>query len=258
MRPGPRALVPALAATAAFVLPPPAGPRDPDVKVEPSRVEMTMLYRGSSVHVSASVPTGAQVAIVLAGGERDLDLKRKGKVLGLIWMNVGDVRFEAVPSLYLLRTTCPLSQLAGPEVRERLGLGLDALGSRSARAAADPSLFRELARLEWRDGLWNVAEAAVTLRAAASGDTTLAEADFLLPARTPPGEYRVRVYTFADGEAELAGEAGLRVEQAGVAALISDLAQRHGLLYGILAVVIAGAAGLLTGVVFGLGSKKGH
>ena len=258
MRPARRVLVPALAATAAFVLPQENGPTAPGVTVEPARVEMTMFYSGSGVHVRARVPAGAQVAILLTGRERDLDLKRKGKVFGIIWMNVADVHFEAVPSLYHLRTTCTLAQLAPPEVLERLGLGLDALGSRSARALADPSLFRELARLEWRDGLWDVTEAAVTLGAPRADGTTLAEADFLLPARTPPGEYRVRVYTFAGGEAELAGEAGLRVEQAGVAALISDLARRHGLLYGILAVVAAGAAGLLTGVVFGLGSKKGH
>jgi uncharacterized protein (TIGR02186 family) len=258
MRPGPRALVPALAATAAFALPQANGQGGPVVTVEPAQVEMTMLYTGSRVHVRARVPAGEQVAIVLSGGARDLDLKRKGKVFGLIWMNVADVRFEAVPDLYLLRTTRPLAQLADPEVLRRLGLGLDALGSRSARTVADPSLFRELARLKWRDGLWNVTEATVTLGTPAADGETLAEADFLLPAKTPPGEYRVRVYTFAREEGELAGEAGVRVEQAGVAAVISELAQRHGLLYGILAVVVAGAAGLLTGVVFGLGSKKGH
>jgi len=258
MRPGPRALVPALVAAAVLgpiQADPPGGPV---VAVDPDRVEMTMLYDGSRVHVRARVRDGAQVAMVLSGGARDLELKRKGKVFGIIWMNVADVRFEAVPDLYLLATTCPLAQLADPEVLQRLGLGLDALGSRSARNVDDPSLFRELARLEWRDGLWNVTEAAVTLGAPRAGGGRLAETDFLLPAKTPPGEYRVRVYTFARGEAELAGEAGLRAEQAGAAAVISELALNHGLLYGILAVIVAGAAGLLTGVVFGLGSKKGH
>jgi len=258
MRPGPRALVPALVATAALGLTQANGPGEPVVTVEPARVEMTMLYTGSRVHARARVPAGAQVAILLSGGTRNLVLKRKGKVLGVIWMNVADVRFEAVPDLYLLGTTCPLGQLADAEVLERLGLGLDALRSRSARTMVDPSLFRELARLKWKDGLWNVTEAAVTLGTPRVGGETLAETDFLLPAKTPPGEYRVRVYTFARGEAELTGEAGLRVEQAGIAAVISELATRHGLLYGILAVVAAGAAGLLTGVVFGLGSKKGH
>lgn len=256
MRTDRRVLVPALAAVAAFALPRAGQPPNQDVTVEPSRVEMTMLYDGSLVHVRASVPDGAQVAVVLTGRERDLDLKRKGKVFGLLWMNVGDVRFEAVPDLYLLRTTCLLAALAPPDVRERLGLGIDALASHSPGTTSDSSLFRDLARLKGRDGLWDVVEASVTLRSAAAG--AVAETDFSLPARTPPGEYRVRVYTFADGGPELAGEAGLRVEQAGVAALISDLAQGHGLLYGILAVVAAGAAGLLTGVVFGLGSKKGH
>ena len=42
----------------------------------------------------------------------------------------------------------------------------------------------------------------------------------------------------------------------GLASLISSAAERHGLLYGILSVLLAIVAGLLTGVIFA-GSNKG-
>ncbi len=251
-----RALLPGLAVAAAAFVPSPR--QSAPVTIEPAQVEMTMLFTGSRVHVGAPVARGAQVAVVLEGTPRTLALKRKGKVLGFIWMNVGDVVFEAVPDVYLLRTTCPLAALAERSVRERLGVGLDALGALPENAGVDRSLFDELVRLKWRDGLWNVSEATVTVRPNEIDGNDLADTDFFLPARTPPGEYRIRVFAFVEGKAELAGEGRLRVAQAGGAAFISDLAERHGLLYGILAVVVAGAAGLLTGVVFGLGSKKGH
>ena len=257
MRPPRRTFAPALAVVAVLTVPRAGAPGGHPATIEPSRIEMTMFFTGSRVRVSAPVEADARVAVVLAGEARTLTLKRKGKVLGLIWMNVGDVSFEAVPDVYLLRTTCPLHALADSSVLHSLGLGLDALRARSAASAEARALFDDLVRLKWGEGLWNVAESSVTLQPAAEGDV-LAATEFLLPASTPPGEYRVRVYAITEGGAEVAAEGTVQVVQAGTAALISDLADRHGLLYGVLAVVIAGAAGLLTGVVFGLGSKKGH
>jgi len=240
---------------AAFALPEPLSPDAQSVQVEPPRIAVTMVYRGSALHVTAPVSAGASVAIVLQGEERDLALKRKGKVLGLIWMNVGDVSFEGVPDVYLLRTSAPFVDLAHPTVLRELGLGFGALGR--GGAALDPDLLGELARLKARDHLWDVAEGTVTLEPAGDG-VTMAVADFYLPAKAPPGEYSVRVYTFEEGVGSLAGETHVRVSRAGVAALITTLALHHGLLYGVLAVVVAAGAGLLTGVVFGLGGGKGH
>jgi hypothetical protein len=82
--------------------------------------------------------------------------------------------------------------------------------------------------------------------------------EFHLPAKTPPGEYRILAHGFAGGEGRLLGTAQLRVVQVGMAASIRTLATEHGLLYGILAVAVAIVVGLLTGVLFGLGSKKAH
>jgi uncharacterized protein (TIGR02186 family) len=257
MRP-PRPLAPALAASVVFTVPRADAPRIQAATIEPARVEMTMFFTGSRVRVSAPVGPDARVAVVLAGEERTISAKRKGKVLGLLWMNVGDVSFEAVPDVYLLRTSCPLGALADRATLYALGLGMDALGDRSTDTAEDRALFDELVRLKWDEGLWQVAESSVTLQRSQVEAATLATTEFLLPARTPPGRYRVSVYAFEDGRAEVAAEGTLVVVQAGAAALVSNLATHHGLLYGILAVVVAGAAGLLTGVVFGAGSGKGH
>lgn len=230
----------------------------PSLTVEPSRVDVRMLYRQSIVHVAASVPVGAQVAVLLVGRDHSLTLKRKGKVMGAVWMNVGDVTFENVPVVYLLNTSTALAELAEQSVRTRLDLGFDALDRRAGGGPAADSLFGELVKLKERDGLWSVSEDGVTVTTAATGDGAVAVADFVLPAEVPTGEYDVRAYTFVDGEVRLAGEGSLRVAQAGGAALITKLARHHGLLYGILAVLIAAAAGLLTGFVFGRGAGKGH
>jgi uncharacterized protein (TIGR02186 family) len=253
-----RLLAPAFVAAVALAPSGEASQAQESLVVQPSVVSVHMLYHESTVHVTAPVLTDDEVAILLVGQGRSLTLKRKGKVLGLIWMNVGDVTFDTVPDVYLLSTTCALSNLAAPAVLQRLDLGFDALAARSGGGATADTLFDELVQLKERDGLWGVSLKSVTVMPAGAEGGALATADFVLPAKVPPGEYRVLAYTFGGGNAELVGEGGVRVEEGGVAAFMSGLSQRHRLLYGILAVFIAGAAGLLTGVVFGRSARKGH
>jgi uncharacterized protein (TIGR02186 family) len=267
MRAGRRLLAPMLAAAAAVAAAPGATATEQQgLRVDPDRVEVHMLYHPRSVRVTAPVPAGAEVAILLVGAERDLVLKRKGKVLGAIWMNVGDVTFDSVPDVYLLATSCGLDDLAEPASLERLNLGYEAVGARSAGEGTVDPLFKELIRLKEHDGLWSVREGGITVVPATPAATSLqdavpealATADFALPAKAPIGEYRVLAYTFVRGRAELSGEGRVQVTEGGVAVIIARLASAHGLVYGILAVLVAAGAGLLTGVVFGRGTRKAH
>lgn len=253
---GPAAFVPTALMTWAVASAPVATDSGSDVVVDPAEVRAAMFFDGAVVHVTASVPAGREVAIVCTGDPTHLTLRKKGKVLGAIWMNVADVSFGAVPTLYLVRTSVALAEVAPPEALIPLGVGYDALAASSHPGPGAEDLFGELVRLKERDGLWAVEEGGVTLRAAS--DAVVATTDMTLPARTPPGTYQVLVYAFGDAGGELVGIAELVVRQDGLAAFISELATNHGLLYGILAAVVAVAVGLLTGGIFGLGSRRGH
>jgi hypothetical protein len=107
------------------------------------------------------------------------------------------------------------------------------------------------------EGLYSSDDGGVRLDA--QGDGTLRfSADFRLPAKAAEGEYEIRLYGFGEDGGRLMDVRTLKVEQVGMARWIHSMAQQHGLIYGILAVAIALAAGLLTGFLFGLGSKGGH
>lgn len=239
----------------AFTIPPDTG----GVAVDPAEVVAGMFYHGAVVHVSAVVPRGASVAVLCTGERRDLFMKLKGKVLGVLWMNTGDIEFHDVPDVYMLHTSEPLSDLAPSAILEELELGVDALATGRVPEGQDPKLFGELAGLREKDGLWAIGEGAAEVRPGESElDADLATTDFTLPAKVPPGQYEVLVYAFRGADPELIGRSELTVTQGGPTAAITELATEHGLLYGILAVVVAVVVGLLTGVVFGLGSKGGH
>ena len=230
------------------------------VVVEPDVVRVGLFFNGALLHVQGRIQAGHQAAVVLAGNEGRLGLKRKGRVWGLFWMNTGDVAFDPVPSVYLLCTSGPLKELASAGVLTRLGVGYDGLEARTnfqGSAGDGHALFGELVRLKKNEGLFSLEEGAALLKPGSQGRLEVS-ADLFLPARTPPGDYRITLYSFRDGEGAIVGETSTALRQEGFAAFTSRMALERGLLYGIVSVVIAIAAGMLTGVAFGRGSKQHH
>jgi len=235
------------------------------IEVNPTEVNVHMFYNGSTIHVAGQLPSGYDaVAVLCVGGERDLVLKKKGKVWGMLWMNVGEMDFKHIPSIYLLTLTGRLADLAPREVLNRLGLGYDPLKEHSAAGPEEADqrlLFGELIKLEEREGFFSITEGGVKLEPTSDGAVSYS-ADLQLPARVAPGDYELRVYGFkGTGDTrggEVLSSSLIRVKQVGFALLVATLARESGLLYGITAVVVAIGVGLFTGFVFGLGSRGGH
>ncbi|HSB18401.1 MAG TPA: TIGR02186 family protein [Anaeromyxobacteraceae bacterium] len=270
------------AVLAAFPVPvraggaPPPGPPPAAIRVEPRSVELGMLYRGIKVRVEGTAPAGYRLALVCVGKEGRVELKRKGKVWNLLWRNVGTLAFERVPSLYHASADLDGAGLDHRSVPAavRLGLGYDGIEAHVLPAHADEStrhLFRELVRLKVQERLYSFArlrpdtapeegqDAPGLLRARLGREVrpTRVSAEFSLPASIPPGVYEIRMIGYRDGTGEVLASDTLTAERVGVARLISSMAERHGLLHGILAVLLAVAAGFLSGVIF-TGPKKGH
>lgn len=239
----------------------PGGPSLPQeapashITVEPAEVRAGMFYSGTTLQVSADVPTGLEVSISCIGEEGPVELKKKGKVLGFIWMSVGDIAFDPLPNLYLVATSAPLSELADSLTLLSAGVGYEALEARAQ--PDDPILFQETLRFKESDGLYGIRDNGIRLGPGDPGSVR-AEAEFALPAKAPSGEYLILVHGYGPEGSDLLAQERVTVVQTGAAALISNLAVAHGLAYGIVAVVFAVGVGLTTGVLFGLGSKKGH
>ncbi len=245
------------------------------IRVEPGTVQVGMFYRGTTVRVEGTAPAGWRLALVLLGKEGRVELKQKGKVWNVLWRNVGSVVFERVPSLYLasadLEGVHP-DRLSVP-ADLRLGPGFDAIEARVLPADADDvtrRLFREFIKLKVEERLYSferrrpedasdqaVPSGVVLARFGSSTGPARVSAAFSLPASAPPGVYEIRMIGYRDGGGELLATEKLTAERVGLARLVSSMAERHGLLYGILSVILAMAAGLLTGVVFAT-SRKGH
>jgi hypothetical protein len=273
----------------------PDGPRGV-LHVAPTSVEVGMFFRGATVHVEGIAPPGRRLALVCVGKNAKVELKRKGKVWNALWMNVGSIAFDHVPSLlhaYGDVDGAAVNREALP-ADLRLGLGAEGVESHVLPASADENthrLFREFVRLKVKEGLYSFgklhaerlgtgnggdggATVSTPVIPVSAGGTSVQgrspperaadlalpariSADFELPASIPPGQYEIRMIGYRDGTAELLASETLAASRVGLALLISSFSEHHGLLYGILSVLLAAAAGFLTGMLFA-SAKKGH
>jgi Putative transmembrane protein (Alph_Pro_TM) len=225
-----------------------------DIRVEPKEIQVGMFYRGTKVHVEGTAPADGKVALVCAGHESDVELKKKGKVGGVLWMNVGDISFQRVPSLFLVSSEWHAARSGGSAPAATPAVGYESVEARVLPADADGEtreLFREFIRMKEREQLYSSGNGPTR------SSPSRVSADFWLPASVPPGEYEVRMLGERGSAAEVLGTQKFVVKRVGVAALITSMARQHGLVYGVLSVVFAIAMGFLTGVLF-KASKKGH
>ncbi|HUL58587.1 MAG TPA: TIGR02186 family protein [Anaeromyxobacteraceae bacterium] len=263
MRAGARA---AIACAAAAALLRPAGAGEPEapparawIRVEPSTIDIGMFHRGTTVRVEGAAPAGSRVALVCVGGQGKVELKRKGKVWNVLWMNVGTVAFERVPTVVHVAADVDGADRRGVPPELRLGLGYDGVEAQVLPVGADDAtrlLFQEFVRLKVAERLYSF-EKLRPASATGSPPSSHVSAEFSLPPGIPPGEYEVRMIGFRDGTAELLATEKITARRVGLALLVATMAQRSGILYGILSVVLATGAGFLTGVVFSA-SRKPH
>jgi Putative transmembrane protein (Alph_Pro_TM) len=218
------------------------------IRLEPDSTSIGMNYTGTTIRVSAEVPAGSEAAIRVLGRAETLEMKRKGKVAHLLWMNLGDVTFQAVPTVYFLLTSVPLAHAAPASALREWKLGYDALAS---AVGWDPGLSRELVKLKEREGCFLAGEGHLVRSGATPGAAMQGwTGEFRFPAQAPAGEYTVDLFGVHDQQVVHLASTTLRLERTGVARLLRSVAMEHGLIYGGVAIVVALLAGLFTGFVF--------
>lgn len=256
---------PLLASACAFVvlllaLSPVGASEDATMQMTPQKIEVDSFYHGTDLKFEGTVPDGCQVAIVLAGEPKEQHLNRKGRV-GLLWMNVGTVTFKGAPEVYCVLLSCDNETgLASPEELVKFNIGYDALRQATSIEQKDAdaeATFSEFVRLREHMGLYRILCGSISLTPADNG-TSRFTAVLPLPASVPPGEYDVSLLCFRDGKRLSNTTTKLTVEKTGMPERLSTLAYEHAGVYGVLSIVVAMAAGLSMGLVFGSKGKGGH
>jgi uncharacterized protein (TIGR02186 family) len=231
------------------------------LQLAPAEIEMGLSYQGVDLTISGKIPSNSEVLVRVTGKPEHQKLKKKGRALGLLWMNMGAVSIDNVPSVYLLYPSAALAEIEKnqPEQWRRLGMGFEALRDRVQILPADEDkekIFGEFVKLKEDADLYGIERGAVHYQENGEGLKSFS-CVAPLPSDLVPGEYTVEAMAVKDGTIAARGTTGITAAEIGVTAALASLAFNHGTLYGVLAVLVALMAGLFTGVVFN-GSKGAH
>ena len=213
-----------------------------------SSVAITASFDGSEILIYGAVrretpiPEGPPLDIIVTveAPSQPLTVWRKERRLG-IWINAESVRVGAAPGFYAVATTGPLAQIISPESdnRYRISLPLALRAFADRPDVGDTVPFTEsLIRLRQQNGLYRLDEGSVKLV-----DQTLFRADIRLPANLIEGEYRTRIFLLRDGRVIDTYQAPIEVRKVGLERWLYRLAFDQPLLYGLMSLAVAVAAG---------------
>ncbi|MGR3749879.1 TIGR02186 family protein [Paracoccus sp. R12_2] len=211
-------------------------------------VAITASFDGSEILIYGAIkretpiPPGPplEVVVTLEAPTQALTVWQKERKLG-IWLNAESVEVGAAPGFYAVATSGPLDQILSPEWDSRyrisLPLALRAFGGGLNVEDAVP-YTEALIRIREANGLYRLDEGSVKLV-----DQTLFRADIRLPANLIEGDYKTRIFLLRDGEVVDVYRAPIEVRKVGLERWLYRLAFDQPLVYGLMSLAVAVAAG---------------
>lgn len=216
-------------------------------------ISITTNFAGSEILIYGAVrreapaPEGLpmEVIVTVQGPDRATTVRRKDRRFG-IWVNTDASRIDRAPTFYAVATTAPLADVLSQTEDLRHGISLDRAIRAVGTGRADQELFNAaLIRIRTEDGAYQLNEGEVRLR-----EQTLFDTAIRLPANLTEGEYRTRIFLTRGGAVIDVLEQSIPVRKVGLERAIYTLAHERPLIYGLLSLFIAIAAGWLASAVF--------
>ncbi len=216
-------------------------------------VQITATFVGSEILIFGAVKREAPapdsdlgVVVVVEGPSHAITVRRKDKRMG-IWVNTDAVEVQRAPSFYAISTSAPFAELIDEDVDRALHISIpESIRIFSSTDVADPENFAEaVIRIRENAGLYKIQEGGVTIT-----DDTLFETRIELPANLTEGDYRTRIYLTRGGEVVSAYDTDIDVRKVGLERWLYNLAHEQSVLYGLMSLAIAIAAGWAASTFF--------
>ena len=218
------------------------------------RVGITATFEGSDILIFGAVKREApvpevplDVVITVAGPSMPVTVRRKARRAG-IWVNADTVVLDAAPSFYAVATTGPLDQVLTDteDLRHRVSIPRAIRSVGAASMAPDVESFTDaLIRIRERDDAYQLLENAVAL-----DEQTLFRTAIRLPANLTEGAYQTRIFLTREGHVVSNFETVIDVRKVGLERWLFTLSRQQPMIYGLMSLAIAIAAGWGASAVF--------
>jgi len=215
-------------------------------------ITVDFFYHGSTVSVRGISDPNTDIIIKLTSEDAHQTLRKKGRVGGFLWMNVGELEIEHAPKVYSLHSTKNVEDILSKDELDKYVIGYPSLESHVNMNASD-----EGEKTRWFNEFVKFKESS-NLYATTAGKISLTEKDgiqnyYILtqwPFQAPPGRYTVTVYAVKNKKVVETATSGVLVEQVGMVRSFADMAKNNAAVYGIISIFAALSAGFGVGLVF--------
>jgi len=217
-------------------------------------ISIDFFYHGSAVGIMGEADPGVDLVIKMTDRAGHHVMKQKGKVGGLLWMNVGMLNFERTPNFYAVHSTRKLEDILSPDEMEKYTLGYPALEKQvEVKPVADEAekakWFSEFVKYKEDSRVYASSYGKITT-SAANNDRMEYSIQTDWPYQASPGDYFVTVYAVRNGKVVEQAETKVNVEQVGTVKALATMAKSNAAFYGILSIAVALGAGFGVGMVF--------
>jgi len=212
-----------------------------------NQVSITTNFDGSEILIfgaikrESAIADGAlNIAITVSGPSEPVTVRRKDRRFG-IWVNNATVEVDRAPSFYAVSTSAPFTDVLTDteDLRHKVSIprAIRLVGFPSSLEQAED--FREaLIRIRKSQRLYQLNQGEVKF-----DDSTLFQTRVRLPANLVEGDYKTRIFLTRDGEVVSQYETAIAVKKVGLERILYTLAHAQPLVYGLLSLAIAIAAG---------------
>lgn len=221
------------------------------------KVSITTSFDGSEILIFGAIkrenaiPDGppVQVIVTVAGPSLPITVRRKEKKLG-IWVNTDAVDVDQAPSFYAVLSSGPLSEV----LKDIEDLRYKVSVPRAIRSVGAPdsiqnaaSFTEALIRIRKESDIYQLREDSVVVE-----EQTLFRTSVRLPAALTEGEYATRILLTRNGDVVSSYETTIDVQKVGMERWLFELSRQQPLIYGLMSLAIAIAAGWGAAAVFRL------
>lgn len=220
-------------------------------------VSINTSFDGSEILIFGAVKREApiiydprlQVIITVAGPQEPFTVRRKEKRFG-IWVNTDAVEVDHAPTFYAVSTSTllGLSLSETEDLRHKVSIPRAIRSVGAPATIEDSSLFTDaLIRIKSASNQYQLNEGTVSV-----DDQTLFRTAIQLPAALTEGDYQTRIFLTRGGEVISLYETSIYVRKVGLERWLYTLSRENALMYGLMSLTIAIAAGWGASAIFRL------
>lgn len=211
-----------------------------------TRISISTNFDGSEILIFGAVKREDAIAqdpplhvlITVEGPDRPVSVRRKEKRFG-IWVNTDAVEVDRAPTFYAVATSGPWAEVIRDteDLRHRIST-LRAIRSVGAPILGSEDFTDALIRIRSNDDLYQTNIGSVELT-----EQTLFSTSVRLPANLTEGDYKARFFLTRGGRVIDNYETIIAVQKVGLEQFLFRLAHDQPLIYGLMSLAIAIAAG---------------